>query len=328
MKVGLIVGRENTFPQPFIDTVNRKGNGEVTAEFCRLGGNAHTLVSQYRVIVDRMSHEVPYYRQYLKVAALRGTYVINDPFWWTADDKFFECALAEEIGVAVPKTVLLPNKSYVEGVTDESLRNLQFPVQWQTLVDYIGFPAFLKPSIGGGWKNVYKVDSLQELWDAFNQTGTLQMILQEGIEFETYARCICLGKTEINVIPYDPRAPFERRYVIEDSRSYFGDDLYERIIRDAQSLNHALGFDMNTVEFAVRGGIPYAIDFLNPAPDFDVFSIKERNFEWVLETLSDFVIEKARSGASLDLPYTWGPMTRSARTNSIPANSPAPGGAE
>ena len=113
----------------------------------------------YRVIVDRISHEVEYYRAYLKHAVLEGTYVINNPFWWTADDKFFNYAVAQKLGVAVPKTVVLPQKSYPADIdlTAESLHNLGYPIDWDGLLDYVGRPAILKPYSGGGWKHVYKV---------------------------------------------------------------------------------------------------------------------------------------------------------------------------
>ena len=108
--VGILIGRENTFPGPFIDTVNRKGASQgVHAEMSVLGGAREIEPQRYKVIVDRISHEVPYYRAHLKSAVLQGTVVVNDPFWWEADDKFFECTLARELGVALPKTVVLPN---------------------------------------------------------------------------------------------------------------------------------------------------------------------------------------------------------------------------
>src|SRR5258708_23908812 len=163
MKIGLLVGRENTFPQAFIDYVNGLGQAGITAEFCKLGGTRMGEAPEYRVIIDRISHEVPYYRAYLKNAVLQGTVVINDPFWWSTDDKFFECCLSEKLGVAVPKTMVLPNKDYVEGITSESLRNLVAPLDWQGMLDYVGSPAILKPAIGGGWKNVFKVHSVDEL---------------------------------------------------------------------------------------------------------------------------------------------------------------------
>ncbi len=300
--VGILVGRENTFPQAFIDRVNSKDMG-VRAELCKLGGTRMNDPVPYSVIVDRISHEIPYYRAYLKKAVLDGAVVINNPFWWCADDKFFECCLAVKQGVAVPKTVVLPQKSYVEGVVADSLRNLEYPLDWKSLTDYTGFPAFMKPFVGGGWKNVYKVHTIEELIWCFDQTGELGMILQEGIEFEKYARCICLGQSHIKVIRYEPGNPFHMRYVIDDD--FFGEELHNRIVQDARTLVSALGYDMDTAEFAVRDGIPYAIDWLNPAPDMDYYSITPTYFEWVVENMANLVIDRALNGYTPGGNYRW-----------------------
>jgi len=152
--VGLMVGRENTFPQPFLDAVNARGESRgVTAEMATLGGAAELEEPRYAVIVDRISHEVPYFRAHLKSAALMGTVVVNDPFWWEADEKFFECTLARKLGVAVPKTVVLPNKEYIPDIDHAtSLRNLRYPLDWEAIVRHTGLPAVLKPNTGGGWK--------------------------------------------------------------------------------------------------------------------------------------------------------------------------------
>ena len=107
-KVGLLVGREWSFPPAFIEEVNRRDQG-VVAEYVKLGGTSMNEPCPYAVIIDRISHEVPYYRSYLKNALLQGTKVINNPFMWTADDKFFEASLATRLGVASPKTIVLPN---------------------------------------------------------------------------------------------------------------------------------------------------------------------------------------------------------------------------
>ncbi len=301
--VGLLIGRENTFPGPFIETVDRKGGARgVRAEMAVLGGTKELEAPRYAVIVDRISHEVPYYRAHLKSATLQGTVVVNDPFWWEADEKFFECTLARRLGVAVPKTVVLPNKSYIADISEQSLRNLQYPLDWDGILAYVGLPAILKPNTGGGWKDVYRVDSKDELLWAYDQSGALAagyrpktMILQEFIKWEDYIRCICVGRKDILPIRYDPTAPFAERYVVH--RPVEG-PLRARAIRDAITLTDALGYDMDTVEFAVRDGTLYAIDFLNPAPDFDNFSIKEENFQWVLEKMSDLVIGYATGSAT------------------------------
>jgi glutathione synthase/RimK-type ligase-like ATP-grasp enzyme len=295
-KVGLLVGRENTFPVPFLELVNERGSADgITAELIVLGGTPEVFEPQHAVLVDRISHEVPYYRAHLKSAVLMGTTVINDPFWWDADEKFFECTLARELGVAVPKTVVLPNKQYIPDIDQQrSLRNLQYPLDWEAIVRYTGLPAVLKPNTGGGWKDVFIVNSVEELITAFDQTGLKTMILQEFIDWDDYVRCVCVGRKNILPIRYNPRAPFEQRYQV--SRPVEG-ELREQAIKDARTLVDALGYDMDTVEFAVKGGVLYAIDFLNPAPDFDNFSIQEDNFRWVLDKMADLVLAYARGEA-------------------------------
>jgi hypothetical protein len=293
--VGLLVGQENTFPEPFIETVNRKGEAAgVQAELAVLGGTSEWERPRHAVIVDRISHEVPYYRAHLKSASLMGTTVINDPFWWEADEKFFECTLARWLGVAVPRTVALPNKEYIPAINREtSLRNLAYPLDWEGITSYTGLPAVLKPNTGGGWKDVHVVHSVEDLIRAYDTSGLKTMILQEFIDWEDYVRCICIGE---HVLPlrYEPRHEFHERYVISRPPEA---GLRQAAASQARILCDALGYDMNTVEFAVRGGVLHAIDFLNPAPDFDAFSIKEEAFGWVLERLSDLVIAYATGAA-------------------------------
>ena len=56
----------------------------------------------------------------------------------------------------------------------------------------------------------------------------------------------------------------------------------------------ALGYDMCSLEFAVRGGVPYAIDFMNPAPDMDINSLTPDYFAWVVQHMADMVIRLAK----------------------------------
>ena len=292
-RIGLLVGREYSFPPAFIARVNEVGAPDgITAEMVTWGGTKMDEPARYAVIVDRISHEVEYYRGALKHAALQGTYVINNPFWWTADDKYFNYAVMSKLGCAIPKTVLLPQKDYPKDVdlTPESLRNLQYPIDWDALLDYVGRPAILKPYSGGGWKHVYKVHDTRELLEAYDGTAPYCMTLQEFIDFDLYVRCFTFGKTDITPVRYDPR---ERRYLID--HAYLSPELGARIVRDAQTINQALGYEMNTIEFAVRDGVPYAIDYLNPAPDFERDRITDFYFALVVEKMSALVIDRARN---------------------------------
>src|SRR5438477_4926832 len=212
-KVGILVGREKTFPDALIKNINERSEGSVEAEYIKLGGVRFDAPPQYDLAIDRISHEVPFYRATLKRMALEGTLVINNPFWWSADDKFFNYALAAKLGVAVPPTVLLPHKQHPPGTTGRSMRNLEYPLDWQSLFDYVGFPAFLKPHDGGGWKNVYKVNSVEELIQVYDHTDQLCMTLQEHIAFDRYIRCYCIGRKDVRMMPYDPSKPYPTQYV-------------------------------------------------------------------------------------------------------------------
>jgi len=291
-RVGILVGRERTFPDALISNINQRGKGETVAEFIKIGGIRHDDPPRYDLVIDRISHEVPYYRATLKRLALEGTIIINNPFWWSADDKFFNYSLAAKLGVAVPRTVLLPQKDYIPGIVSESLRNLEFPLDWQGIVDYVGLPAFLKPFDGGGWKNVSKVNSLEELWAEYEKTGTLCMTLQASIEFDQFVRCYCIGQQEVMIMPYDPRKPYLSGEQYIHNPDYLEPKLFERVTKDVRTLCTALGYDINTVEFAIKDGIPYAIDFMNPAPDAELISVGEFYHNWVTNAVTDLVFKR------------------------------------
>jgi len=289
LRVGLLVGREWSWPPAFIEEVNRRDAG-VVAEYARLGGTRMDDPVPYAVLIDRISHEVPYYRTYLKHAVRQGATVINNPFMWAADDKFFGASLATALGVAHPKTVALPNKDYVPGIVHtESLRNLVYPLDWAGVLDYVGLPCVLKDAHGGGWKDVYICHTPEELLHHYDASGLRTMIVQEFIAWEQYVRCICLGQEEVLPIKYDPR---ERRYHV--NHAHLSPELGRRIVEDSLKLVRAFGYDMDACEWAIRDGIPYAIDFMNPAPDFDIYSLTPHYFQWAVTHMADLAIRLAR----------------------------------
>ena len=302
-KIGIIYGMENSFPPALVDSINSRAVPGIVAEHIKVGAVRMAEPSGYRVIIDRISHDIPFYRAYLKNAVLGGTIVINNPFWWSADDKFFNYSLAGKIGVAAPKTVILPHKMLPPGTTGNSMRNLQYPLDWDAVFAYIGFPAFLKPHSGGGWKSVYKVDNPDEFFRAYDDTGDLCMTLQTGVNFKEYFRCYVVGQKKVHIMQYDPRLPHQDRYIRHPEP--VDPALLQRVEDDAIKLCVALGYDLNTVEFAVEDGIPYAIDFLNPAPDADLHSVGPDNFEWILNAVSDLAIEKAQSDENPAADLRW-----------------------
>jgi hypothetical protein len=321
LKVGLLVGREWSFPPAFIEEVNRRDEG-VVAEFVLLGGTRMDEPCPYAVLIDRISHEVPYYRTYLKHAVLQGTTVINNPFMWTADDKFFEAALATRLGIASPRTVVLPNKDYVPGIVHpDSLRNLIYPVDWQGILDYVGLPCVLKDAHGGGWRDVYICRSLDELLAHYNGSGRLTMIVQEFIQWDQFVRCICLGQDEILPIKYDPR---ERKYHV--AHDHLSPEMGARIVEDSLKLVRALGYDMDSMEWAIRDGVPYAIDFMNPAPDMDIYSLTPHYFEWAVKHMADMAIRLAKQPRAQTRALSWDALLAYGRQDgaAVLAEAPSP----
>jgi hypothetical protein len=302
-KIGVLFGKERSFPMAFVERVNSKNVDGIVAEPVRIDKVMQGEPSGYAVIIDRISQDVPFYRAYLKNAAISGTAVINNPFWWSADEKFFNNSLATKIGVPVPKTVILPSRDHPVDTSEQSFSNLAYPLDWDTIFNYVGFPAYMKPFAGGGWKNVYRLNNAEDFYQKHGETGELVMLLQEEIVFDEYYRCYCIGGKHVRIMPYEPRNPHHLRYSSDfDPSPERLKQMEEIVLR----INEYLGYDFNTVELALRDGIPYAIDFCNPAPDAEKTSVGEDNFNWVVETAANYAIERALAQKDGMDNLTWG----------------------
>ena len=301
--IGVLHGKERSFPEALVKKINEKNIKDISAAPVKIDKVIQGNPSGYAVIIDRISQDVPFYRAFLKNAAISGTAVINNPFWWSADEKFFNNALATKIGVPVPKTVILPSRELPDDTSTESFSNLAYPLDWKGIFDYVGFPAYMKPFAGGGWKNVYRLNDINEFFERHAETGQLVMLLQEEIVFEEYYRCYCIGRKHVRIMPYEPRNPHHLRYVANFKPSAKMLKTMEEIVLN---INNHLGYDFNTVELAIRDGIPYAIDFCNPAPDADLKSVGQENFDWVVETSANYAIEVAENLRDGPGNLSWG----------------------
>ena len=302
-KIGILFGQESSFPPAFVQRCNEKARGEAQAEFVRIDKVIQGEAAGYDVVIDRISQDVPFYRGWLKNEALAGCAVVNNPFWWSADEKFFNNALATKIGVAVPKTVLLPSHQLPTDTADGSFRNLAYPLNWEAMFEYVGWPAFFKPFAGGGWKNVYRLHNAEEFFRAYSETGQLVMMLQEEVKFDMYFRCYSIDQRNVKIMNYEPRHPYHLRYVTDWQAPK---NILEAVEWGVLQLNQFLGYDLNTVEFAIRDGVPVAIDFCNPAPDAEVTSVGQENFNWVVEAVTDMALRKAREHVAGRDNLSWG----------------------
>ena len=297
-KIGLIIGREWSWPSAFITEVNQREE-RVTAEFVKLGGTFLTSPCEYDVIIDRMSHEIGYYRIYLKHAALQGAYIINNPFTWAADDQFIGVALAEELGFATPHTVVLPNKRVETQVVPESFRNLEYPMDWRGVIDYVGVPAILKDAHSGGRRIIHRVHDVDDLIQRYDESDTLTMMVQEIIAGAEHYHVFAFGREHALVLPYQKD---DGIYLKEDTLPA---ELKTEMENQALAISRLYGYDMNMVEFAVSESVPYVVNATNPAPDMDINLLKPAHFSWCVKKMADFAIEMALSPSSPANEWLW-----------------------
>ncbi len=120
-------------------------------------------------------------------------------------------------------------------------------------------------------------------------------------------------------MPYEPRNEFHARYATKPKTTGAEHTKLMKTITDyTLKLNKTFGYDFNTVEFAIRNGIPYAIDFCNPASDADINSVGQENFDWIVEHSAKLAIEKAKAHKPKKNVTSWGSYVRDASTPVTP----------
>lgn len=284
---------DGPLPYDLERTINRIAGKKIKAEMVKIGHIELNEPCPYSVIIDRASHIIQFYREYLKHAKLSGCRVINNPFCLPYQ-KFAGYEIVSELGIFVPRTVMLPSKAYPDFIGKEDLTNLKYPLDWKKAVDYTGFPSVLKPVDGGGWKHVYLVNNFEELMRAYDKSGMKVMLLQQYIEYDLYIRAIVIGKKHCKPIRYNPdhkKFPELPAYIID--QDFLDTRLFDTIVKNSIKICQTLDLDMNSVEWAIKDGKPYAIDFTNPIPDANPRSITPRYYEWTVEKLSSIAIEYA-----------------------------------
>lgn len=292
-KIGLMVGREWSFPPAFVEEVAQR-DGDWEVEYLKLGTPVPAGPQRYPLIVDRISHAVPFYRSYLKQATLSGVRVINDPFVEATTDRFVAAAIARSEGIATLRVMALPHREYAEGIIhEESLRNLDYPLDWQAVADHVGLPCLLKDANGHGDPR-HICRSVDEILDRYNQSGQRMLIVQQTIDWERYVRCFVIGRGETRTLDFDPG---ERRYRL--GQTPLQGEIAERISEDSRRLTRALGFDINVVDWAIRDGEAWAVELMDPTPDIDIYKLSSEHFEWVVGRIADLAIEMANETSGL-----------------------------
>jgi len=287
-RVGILVGRETEWPDAFIEAVNTTRQ-DVVAELVQIGGTFMDSDCPYDVIIDRISNEAPYYRAYLKFAALKGCYIINNPFTWSADSKFYGIAVVNKLGMLSPRTVALPNKYIrLQDAGPDAFRNLIYPMDWAGIVDYVGVPAVFKDINSGGRHVVYRVHDVDELIQRYDESGTHTMILQELIDSDVNIHCLVIGQTEVLTLQYDLA---NGRYLPHPSHT--DKPLNDQLVQDALTLTRTYQYDINMVEFVIKNGRAYVINSTNPTPVIDHQLMTDEQFDWCIAHMVKLVADRA-----------------------------------
>lgn len=305
-RVGIVVGQEQDWPTAFVAQVSER-DPLVQAEMVKIGGTMMDSNVPYDVIIDRISHEIPYYRAFLTYAAIKGCYVINNPFTWSADNRFVGTVMAQQLGLRTPKTVALPNKDVEKEVGPDSFRNLVYPMDWQGIIDFVGVPAIFKDLRSGGRRQVHRVHNVDELIQRYDESGTETTILQELIEADAHIHAFVVGHTAVLLLHY---APDEGRYQPGVLSNQTDRNAY--LAESAQRLTQAYGYDINMVEFVVKEGQPYVINSTNPAPVIDKHLMTTEQFEWLVTATANLAIERAKRPLSQQVVFDFGAGTDTA----------------
>lgn len=287
-KIGLITGNEKEWPAAFLAALNQ--NEGVRGELVKIGPTYMDEEIPYDVIVDRASHDIPYFRAYLKFAALKGAYLINDPLTQAIDQKFFGISLVKKLGFRSPRTVVLPNKDIDVDTTPDTFRNLKYPMSWDNIIDYVGVPAILKDIKNGGRRDVKRVANVDDLLRYYDESGTSTTVLQEIVESDTHIHCFVIGQSSVLCLQYSLA---NGRY-LPDSLST-DEGIGSKIKEAALKITKAFQYDINMVEFVVQDDEMYVINGTNPAPEFNQNLMTESQFSWCVAEAVKVSIERAHN---------------------------------
>ncbi|MFP4527400.1 MAG: RimK family alpha-L-glutamate ligase [Candidatus Kapaibacterium sp.] len=295
-KIGILFGMETAFPEELVRRINAADKSGLTSEYASLGAITIDQKPDYDVVLDRISPRIPYYVAALKSAAVNGVRVVNNPFMNCFPDNFFFYNIAKKLDIPLPRTAILPSKHHPHGVTADFLRNLQYPLNWDEIFEYVGWPAYLKANSGSDEFNMYKIYNKSEFFSAYDLTGRNVMLLQQCVDYNDYFRCFAIGQRDYRVLHYDPSRPQHLRYKPEPLAE--DHPVFAKIRDYSQKIAKAFDLDFNAVDFAVNGREVVAVDIYNPAPKLERGHLLDENFEWIADRTADMLIRRASSPAA------------------------------
>ena len=306
--IGLLLGAEEDWPQAFEQILRRVGplsyDGEQhTVSSERLTIEPFNLTDPVRtdLVIDRLAYWYYHPREWLKKASLvNGTYLLNSPFTFQAMEKHSAYCAMLRLGLHVPDTILVPYKNPIDNVrwayTSERYNQ---PFDLDQLADQLGYPLYMKPFDGGGWRGVSRVNDRGDLHRAYDESGEMLMHLQATVDYDHFARALSIG-AETMVMDFRPDQPMHNRYAV--SHGFLSESAGKQAVAISRIVNAFFRWEFNSAEMLVKGDDVYPIDYANACPDVAVTSL-HYYFPWAIKALvkwSVYCVVTGRRG-SVDL---------------------------
>ena len=288
--IGLLLGAEQDWPRAYETMLKmvgpvKHGGEEHTVSSERLTIEPFGLADPVRtpLVIDRLAHWYYHPREWLKKASLvNGTYLLNSPFTFQSMEKHSAYCAMIRLGLKVPPTTLVPYKNPVDNVrwafTAERY-NREFDID--AIADEHGYPLYMKPFDGGGWRGVSRINDLGDLHRAYDESGQMLMHLQSTVDYEHFARALSIGP-ETMVMDFRPEQPMHNRYAV--SHDFLSPSAGHQAVAISRIVNAFFQWEFNSAEMLVAGDEVYPIDYANACPDVAVTSL-HYYFPWAMKAL-------------------------------------------
>lgn len=290
--IGMLLGNEEDWPAAFEELVRR------AAVAIDHGGERHTFATErvtiepfhlrqgarHDIVIDRLAYWYYHPREWLKkVALMDGVYLMNNPFTFQSMEKHSAYCMLLRLGLEVPQTWLIPQKEPVDNERfSYTAEKYNRPFDLSRIAEDLGYPLFMKPFDGGGWRGVSRVTDQHTLTEAYDESGRELMHLQEAIDYDVFARTLTIG-AEHRTLRYDPSQPMHGRYTVEheflDARAGREVDTVSRMV------NAIFRWEFNSCECLVADGVVHPIDYANACPDIALTSL-HYYFPWAITALA------------------------------------------
>lgn len=263
---------------------------------------------KYDLVVDRLTHWYHTSREWIKKSiVMDDLYVFNNPWSVQANEKHTTYCAMMHLGMPIPETWMIPPKSYEPGNPDlrPTLARYAKLFDIGKIGDRIGWPMFMKPYDGGGWRGVIKIDDVKSAWKAYEDSGKSVMHVQAAVKnFDRFVRCIGFGP-QTHCVLYDPEAPLHDRYTMKTD--FISKAEEEHLRKITLTINSFFEWEFNSCEALRKDGVWYPIDFANPCPDSQVTSL-HWHFPWLVKSYVRWSVFCAATKRKMRKNQDWAPF--------------------